>query len=636
VAVAQLDPEAPDKFILLETGWSEQALARQIPGSRWDTTRKRWTIPLTWNACLALQGIIPGVDVQPDLLTWSARERTTRVDACLTLRDLIDWPADWSDPGFNPDLYPYQKVVNYMAILAGRSFIFGDEVACGKGVQVLTTLRLLYQLGQPVLRGIIVCPNSVKRHWSREIPRWFPEAVPYVISGTARQRKDTIALASADPNSIMIVNYEAMRLLSRLAPYGSIKLKRCRDCDRYTGDETLTPARCEVHPKVFNSIPFVTFIVDEAHRLKDPVAKQTRACWAVAHQSSVKRAWAMTGTAIARHVGDLWSILHCVDPAKYPVRSKWLDRYALMSYGTHGGLEVIGLRPDTAAEFYASLYPSYRRMTAALVDEQLPRMIYVPRTVEMPPAQRKRYHELDTKLKTYTEDGQLFIAPNNLVAKTRLMQLAAGNVTIELPPGKNPDDVSDWEVHITEPSPKLDELALIHEELDGEPYVLGGIHKELLYLAAKRYEKQGVRYMMATGDQSEYERDQALQALNAGRIQVLITTISASKEGINFAEAVTTMVKLQRSWSLIEEIQFNGRHAPARRVGEGRLRASRIIDVITEGTCEEAQLVRLAQRREQLEQINRDRLALVKQGRDTTALDVAYQDVLNTDVGTPT
>src|SRR5690606_32447763 len=94
----------------------------------------------------------------------------------------------------------------------------------------------------------------------------------------------------------------------------------------------VTPTRCEVHSKELNEMPFQTVILDEAHRIKEPTAKQTRACWQVMTAPDVKQVWALTGTPIANHVGDLWSIMHGVAPHEYTSKSEFVDRYAQFTW----------------------------------------------------------------------------------------------------------------------------------------------------------------------------------------------------------------------------------------------------------------------------------------------------------------
>ena len=79
--------------------------------------------------------------------------------------------------------------------------------------------------------ALIVCPNTLKRNWEREIRQWLPEANPFVIHGSADKRRKQIAEAAESTNAIIIMNIESMRLHSRLVQFGSTRLKRCIECD---------------------------------------------------------------------------------------------------------------------------------------------------------------------------------------------------------------------------------------------------------------------------------------------------------------------------------------------------------------------------------------------------------------------
>src|SRR5262245_18966741 len=101
-------------------------------------------------------------------------------------------------------------------------------------------------------------------------------------------------------------------------------------------DDLVPEARCETHRQELNLIPFKRVVLDEAHMIKEPSAKQTRACWRIMHAPSVQSRWALTGTPLANHVGDLWSIMHGVAKHEYPARSDFVDRYALFTWTDRG------------------------------------------------------------------------------------------------------------------------------------------------------------------------------------------------------------------------------------------------------------------------------------------------------------
>jgi SNF2 family DNA or RNA helicase len=196
-----------------------------------------------------------------------------------------------------------------------------------------------------------------------------------------------------------------------------------------------------VHLKELNDFGFRTVVLDEGHKIIDPKAKQTRACWAVAHDPSVLRTIVLTGTPISKATDDIWSLLHCAAPLDFPAKTRFVDRYCMTAWSSYGALQVIGLRPDTRDEFYGILNPRYRRMPKALVLPQLPPRVREVRYVEMGREQTRMYKEMEDGLITFTDEGEPIIAASNLVAATRLLQFASSSVDVEV---VDPDDVKTW------------------------------------------------------------------------------------------------------------------------------------------------------------------------------------------------
>jgi SNF2 family DNA or RNA helicase len=491
----------------------------------------------------------------------------------------------------------------------------------------LSALRALEEINHGALPALVIAPNSVKQHWANKTPEWAPTAVPYVVEGNVTQRRKVLTEAKKDPNALVIINIEALRQFSRLAPYGSVRLKRCQTCDS-RGGEDIKAASCEVHPKELNGFGFKTVICDEAHRCKDPKSKQTRAWWAIAHDPSVTRRWAMTGTPIAQHVGDLWSIMHGVAPYDFPIKSKFIERYALTSWNAFGGLDIVGVKPDTRHELYAILDPHFRRMTKSLVLPQLPKKIRETRYVEMSPAQRKMYKEMARDLLTTTPDGQLLITPNQLSAQIRLSQMAAASIHIEKP---DEDDPTTWVWTLKNPSPKLDEFEKVLEDLGDAPCVVCAEHKQLINLAAERLEKLKVPYALITGDISQFDRARALQFLNERKIKALLFTAKAGGTGLDMS-AADTIIMLQRPWSMVDNLQAEDR---VHRIGSEIHEAIRVIDIVMIDSIEETQIERFYVKQARMEEITRDRDRLRAAGIDTSMLDAELDKIMKSDLGTP-
>jgi SNF2 family DNA or RNA helicase len=621
VAHADLDPHS--EWVTIRTSWNEKELIKQVPGTWWGPARGRaslWFAPMSWATCVMLRGIFGDTLTVGETLNDWAYTELKRISPSLVLRQLTEPTSDcWFDYG--AALYPFQRVGAEWLEIAGDALL-GDEMGTGKTIQALAALE---HIGvDDVLPAVVICPNSVKKNWAAEIERWFPGARAVVITGTAAVKKRLIdGPCALDPKTITIINFEAVRSFSRLAPYGSTRLKRCRECDRTNGEAGLTVARCQVHPKTLNQIPFKTVIVDEAHRMKDPQSQQTRACWAVMHGATVRRRWALTGTPMANHPGDLWSIMHGVCQREYPAKSKFVDRYALTGWNAYGGLDIVGLNPEHRDEFYKIFDPRFRRMPKAAVLDQLPPKVRQRRYVELPPKLRRAYQQMDEALVTRLDDGSLIVAASNLSAQTRLLQFSSAYAT-----------VNDDHVTLTEPSPKLDELDEIYEELgvfegSGRPIVVCAEHRQLIDLAAARLTKRKLPFGLITGGQKEWERDLALREFQAGHLPVLLFTIKAGGVGLTMT-AADTIVFVQRSWSMIDNVQAEDR---VHRIGSEVHESVNVIDIIAQDTVEETQLDRLDEKMFRLQEITRDRVQLILSGKDTSELDALESRILASNLG---
>lgn len=578
-----------DGQIWLESVWSDKERIKQIPGARWSAAKVQWHLPLSWASCVVLRGVFGSQLVLGDSLRdWATLERTIRVDPAMAARDVTGTDGgNHSEDALFDKLYPFQKAGVEFLDRAG-SAVLGDDMGTGKTIQLLYTLHRQLAGAEPAL---VVCPNSMKGTWAREAKTWYPGCTPYVVGGGAVTRRKTLAAAAADPSALVIINFESVRLHSRTAGYGSIRLARCAACG--DKDSKVKETACEVHPRELNAIPFAMVVVDEAHRLKDPKAKQTRAIWALGEMPSVRHRYAATGTAIANGTEDIWSIGHFVSPLEFPRKSAFVDRYCQPVFNQWGGMTTGGLNPATAAEFYKFFDPRYRRMNKARVLPFLPEKVRVSRFVQMTDKQAKAYDRImDGVPVTKLESGALMVVKDDIVANTRLLQFSSAYM----------DETEPGVFKMCDPSPKIDALMEIVEEMDGKQLAVCAMHEQLIELAAARLTKAGITFGKITGPVKQWERDIYLAQFQKGELQVMLFTMAAGGVGLTMT-AADTIVFLQRSWSAIDNKQSEDR---VHRIGSEKHQQVTIIDLIAEGTIEEGQIEKLLIKLAKMEQIHRD------------------------------
>lgn len=552
--------------IWLETEWRDRDLVKMIPGTTWDRESQMWNLPLSWANCLCLRSVFgPTLELGPMLEDWAWSELRERIEPALAARELaLDVNSDVEG---DPRLYGYQRA-GVQFLVAAENAVLADEMGAGKSVQ--TIIALSHLMACEELPVLIVCPNSVKAVWASEFRKWYPEADVCVVSGSAAKRRKLLE----EEHDVYIINYEALRSHSRLAPYGSIRL-----------------SEKEKEPGELNR-PWLAVVADEAHRAKDPKAKQTRALWAVSAEATHR--YALTGTPVANNPGDFWSLLHFVSPNEWPSRTKYVDRFCLTSWNAFGGVDVVGLNPHNRDEFFKVVDPRFLRRTKEMVLPQLPPKVRIRREVTLAPKQFKAYKALRDDMVAQLDSGVLSTF-DSLSLVGRLSQAASAYLEVD----------EDGRVSLTDPSSKIDALEEVLDEAS-EPVVVFAASKKLIDLASARLERREIAHACITGDVLPEDRARAIEMFQAGKLQAILLTLGAGAEGLTLT-AAPTLVFLQRSWSLVESLQAEDRiHRP----GAEKWESVTIIDIVAEGTIEEDQLDALEGKGDMLEQITRDKEAL--------------------------
>lgn len=567
-----------DRIVLEMATPAQVPVIRTIPGARWSSKERQWSFPLSWATCVVARGVLgDSLQVGPALAEWAKAERRDRIDPALALASAEDAPG--------PDvLYQYQRVGTQFLRIAG-SALLADEMGTGKTIQTIMALE-----ADDAYPALVVCPNSVKAVWEREYARWAPgRTIAVAGNGTATAKKavEQVANGLAD---VLVVNWESLRSLSRLAPYGSIRLQGCKNCEP---GSTRRPDLCQKEDKVLNLIRWGAVVADEAHRGKSPRADQTRALWAIGDRAD--RRIALTGTPIANSAADLWSVMRFVAPSEYPSKGAWIDRYALTEANFFsGGMDVLGLNPATRPELDRYFRPRFLRRTKAEVLPDLPPKVYQRRDVFLSGKQKKAYDQLSAGMIAEIEGG-VILADNALTASLRLRQLASAYGTVKSTVGP------DWDkqVKLEEPSSKLDELEAVLAELGDRQVVVFAESSQLINLAYDRLLSAGMPGVATiTGSTPQGTRDRNIEEFQAGDVRVLMLTVAAGGEGITLT-AADTCIFLQRPWSAVLNAQAEDR---LHRVGqEGQ--SVTYIDLVTAGTIEERVFEALAEKTRRLEDV---------------------------------
>jgi SNF2 family DNA or RNA helicase len=588
VATAGIDGDS----ILLTCTYAERDLIMQVPGSRWNKDLQLWHMPLTWAAALQLRGLFgDGLQLTDELTEWAWNEKRIRIDPAMALRELMELPdGDADDVVFHVkqqlekieadselQLKPFQRADVAFNVVCGQA-VLGSQPGTGKTAVTIRTLQVLSRMGLDPLPALIICPNSLKNTvWAQELARWSPELSVSVVGGTANARRKQIEELA----DVTVINYESLRLHTREAGYGTIRLS-----DKQKARKEL------------NDAGYRTVVCDEAHKMRHSDTALTRSAWAVLHDAEFR--FLLTGTPVNDHVGDLWGLLHGIQPDWHPRYTRYVSRYALTGYNWFGGMEILGLQPETAAEFRAITEPAFRRMLKSAVLPQLPPKLPVEyRETPMSPQQAKAYKAMEENLLAVMDDGELLSAPSALAQLTRLLQFASSMAAID----------EKGEVQLKNPSSKVDDLVELLDEMDDdEPLVVAAMSRQLVELAAARLESKKIRYGLVTGAQSIVERAKAVSDFQDGRIRVILMTLGAGAEGLTLTRA-NTMLFMQESFSPLQNEQAIDR---IHRIGSEIHDSVRTIVQITPGTVEDRKRELLSVKNSRIQEVLGDRDALTR------------------------
>lgn len=191
-------------------------------GFRWDPVMKYW-----WTNSEAVALRLADPEKAAAVLAEKRAETAAAVAASRAGDAEIEIPV--------PDglsYLPFQRAGIAYA-LARKNTLFGDEMGLGKTIQAIGVLNA----DSSAKRVLVVCPASLKLNWKRELTRWLVRPARIVIASGDCCPVDPAVV------DILILNYDI--------------------ADR--------------HRVALASVVWDVLILDEAHYMKNPAAKRTKA-----------------------------------------------------------------------------------------------------------------------------------------------------------------------------------------------------------------------------------------------------------------------------------------------------------------------------------------------------------------------
>ncbi|KKM76863.1 hypothetical protein LCGC14_1375770, partial [marine sediment metagenome] len=286
------------------------------------------------------------------------------------------------------DLYEYQRIDALRMSGGDQNWLNFSEMGVGKTPEAIQTIE---DGGFKV--PLIVCPNSLRLEWKRQIGEWVGEDITAISHPDSYQKLNALVYSFVKKwKKYRIINYETFR----------------------------TPRNLEL----LVQMPFDIIIFDEIHKLRNPKTKQVKGVWKFLDSFPNARVIGLSGSPIMNYPNDLYVPLSCIDPEKYPRDMQgwrvFMYKYCYWSDGQWGP-QIYGSR--NMPELKERTEPYVIRRTKKEVLPFLPEKTYTRTLLEMKADQRKLYNEMETHLQILLDTGEPLYSTNVLSTLTRLRQI---------------------------------------------------------------------------------------------------------------------------------------------------------------------------------------------------------------------
>ena len=479
--------------------------------------------------------------------------------------------SDWN---FKTQPFDHQRTALEMAM---ERDAFGYLMDQGTGKTWTAINDMGYQWRKNRIGTVIVaCPNSIKEQWAEQIAQHMPEDIQtnvgiWVSQPNAEQKRAMQTwvhnFEDDDPGlHFMIVNVEALGM------------PRCEDFL----SEIAQSSACAM-------------IIDESTRIKNRMAKRTKAAMRV--RKLCAQARIMSGTPVIKSPMDAYAQFAFLDPAILGFKNFWTfrGRYAIM--GGYKGKQVVSFKHTD--ELARSIKTASFRVTK---DEclDLPPKMYSRRDVGMSGDQKREYERMRNEFLAMLSvpcepcggTGYIYQPSYNetvncptcegtatavsvtiaLTQMLRLQQITSGFIT-------DGPEVLHW---FTEKPPKIMEVMDIIEDGGDQSFIHWSNFRPEIARLTEELAFRGLPYVEIHGGISEDDRKHARILFQSGDVAHMVANQAAGGIGLDLWQASIANY-LSNSFKTEDRIQSEDR---CHRIGSEIHDSVSFNDVVVPGTVD--------------------------------------------------
>tara|TARA_R100000005_G_C4995759_1_gene202648 strand:- start:1312 stop:3147 length:1836 start_codon:yes stop_codon:yes gene_type:complete len=510
---------------------------KRCQGRKYDPNSKTWSISITeavplverlrkyedneWCGKLADE-----IQKIPDIHTYM-EERAKRVAisgaASLsdtnTVEEMQEALAEVFPEGY--ELYPFQYVGVQFAQLAGGRCLIGDDMGIGKTIQAIAHIGL----NQDKLPALIVVPASVKYNWLKECKTWLPSLNTVVLEGrkdkpmTKSECKE-LALSLGALEQDVKTREDAVLYLEKMGV----------DMRTVAGEINADIVVCNYDIMSYREDALIDYgfnivVCDESHYLKNSKAKRTQATLSVAQES--ESVICLSGTAITNRPNEFFTTLNLLRPNEFPSFFNYGLSYC-DGHETRFGWDFSGA--SNTDELHSRTRDFCIRRLKSEVLTELPDKVRTIHDIQPSKADVKRYKDLH---RTWMDEYEMYVNGEGLPQGFVLNMLTA--LRHECGLIKVPSTVQ----YIKD-----------YNEITGKPLVVFAHHQDVLkgiWMELSNDKDKKWRLAGISGDMPANKRQLAVEAFQDGRLDVILCSTMAAKEGITLT-AADTVVFVEREW----------------------------------------------------------------------------------------
>jgi len=425
-------------------------------------------------------------------------------------------------------LRSYQKVgYRWLKSLDAYGFggILADEMGLGKTIQVIALL--LDEKAENGGTSLVVCPASLVYNWENEFAQFAPELKIMTAAGNQAEREEMFAAYEKERPDVIITSYDLLK----------------RDILWY-------------HEKEFRFE-----IIDEAQYIKNSSTQAAKSVKAV----PAKTRFALTGTPIENHLGELWSIFDFLMPGFLFTSQKFKRAFEMPIVRDQDPNALVQLKKLTG--------PFILRRLKKDVLKELPDKLETVLYSNMEGEQKDLYTAAAASLKE-----QLMEGTDGDYGKER-MQILAELMRLRqicCEPSLCFDGYKGG-------SAKLDTCMelLLNGTSAGHKILLFSQFTSMLEIIAKRLKKEKIPFYLLTGSTPKRDRVQMASSFQKDDVMVFLISLKAGGTGLNLT-AADVVIHYDPWWNVAAQNQATDR---AHRIGQENQVS--VFKLITKHTIEE-------------------------------------------------